>query len=47
MEPFEEERKSILDDIDDNADKTIIPHIENGFDGGFKIDSSFLKDDDK
>ena len=47
VESFEEERKSILDDIDDNADKTIIPHIENGFDGGFKIDSSFLKDYDK
>ena len=43
----EKEHRSILDDMDDNAHKPIIPNIENGFDGGFKIDSSFLKDDDK
>ena len=36
--------KSILDEDDDF---TQIPHIESGFDGGFKIDTSFLKDEDE
>jgi len=36
--------KSILDD---DEDLTQIPHIESGFDGGFKIDTSFLKDEEE
>ncbi len=38
--------KSLFDD-DDDADLTKIPHIESGFDGGFKIDTSFIKDDEE
>lgn len=36
-------KESILDDDTEIE----IPHIENGFDGGFKIDSDFLDDEDK
>ena len=34
-------KESILDDDTEIE----IPHTENGFDGGFKIDSDFLDDD--